>query len=178
MSIGTGQDFISTWKDKGIHDHCCKLGLLLPSPHHATVEIEQSLARSLSNYPLLNTYVETIVQKDGYEASTVHVALGPNGSFYINSSSGENRGGLDPRLDREIDRRISGGFWDHDPIHVTLGVDGSYVLLGKKGDIFWDLKGQYEDLDKALMGSKVGVKVSHFAVSLGTGHFKLNLIRS
>lgn len=54
-------------------------------------------------------------------------------------------------------------------MHVSLGVHGSYVLLGKSGDLLWDLKGHYTDLDEILMGAKSGVK--HVALSIFASNY-------
>jgi hypothetical protein len=51
-----------------------------------------------------------------------------------------------------------------DPVKIAIGVDNAYVMVGKKGDLCWDLQGHYSDLDKALCEVKTGVKVSDFSL--------------
>ena len=62
-------------------------------------------------------------------------------------------------------RLDSSGRWNSDPAKIVLGIDGTYVLVGKKGDVVWDLKGHYGGLDRLLMESKFGVKVSGLYIS-------------
>lgn len=65
------------------------------------------------------------------------------------------------KLGIEIMRRYSEReAYVQDPVHVTLGVEKTYALVGKKGDIFWDFASHYPDLDAKLLHSKVGVEVS------------------
>jgi hypothetical protein len=95
-------------------------------------------------------------------------ALGPGGAYYVSSPGiGQARSGLDSRLEREILRRLNEEkLFVGDPASVTLGIKGSYVLVGKKGDIFWDLKGEYTRLDNMLQSSEVGVEASTLQPSL------------
>lgn len=115
---------------------------------------------SLENYPKLEEYIVDISSAKDIELSSLHVSLGPSGSFYINSNRGQYQMGLDGRLDQEITERLSDDKYVRDPVNVALGVDGSYVLVGSKGDIMWDLKGQYGSLDEELQNAKFGVRVS------------------
>lgn len=117
------------------------------------------LVRSLENYPQLEEYIADISAAKDIELSSFHVSLGPNGSFYINSNRGQYQSSLDATLDKEITERLSDDKYVHDPVNVALGVDGSYVLVGSKGDIMWDLKGQYWSLEEELQNAKFGVRV-------------------
>jgi hypothetical protein len=98
-------------------------------------------------------------KKDDHEKMSC--SLGPDGSYYVNAPNiGQSRKGLDRRLEKELVRRLdSKKLYDGDPASITLGAKGSYVLVGKKGDIFWDLKGEYKQLDSLLQKSEVGVEV-------------------
>lgn len=115
--------------------------------------------RSLENYPELEEYIADISSAKDIDLSSFHVSLGPSGSFYINSNRGQYRGSLDNRLNQEITERVLDGHHVGDPVSVALGVDGSYVLVGSKGDTMWDLKGQYGSLDEQLQNAKFGVRV-------------------
>ncbi|KAK1819516.1 hypothetical protein LTR12_006090 [Friedmanniomyces endolithicus] len=102
---------------------------------------------SLSNYPELKEAYDKGKDEwlESRDFSKIHCSLARNGSYYFNNNSGatakiaQSRNGLD------------------DPQLVALGIDGSYVMLGKKGEILWDLKDHYTDLEKVLQESKSGV---------------------
>lgn len=115
----------------------------------------------MSNYPELKTYLEDTDRKAKFDFAGFNCSLGPNGAFYINNSgSGQYHRKLDPSLQKELDRRVNEeGLWPYDPTHVALGLDGAFVLVGKKGDLFWDLKGKYAFLEKKLQETKQRVKV-------------------
>jgi hypothetical protein len=115
----------------------------------------------LNNYPDLVSYIQDENRGREFDYSTFNCSLGPNGSFYINNSgTGEHYGRIDDALDKELKRRLDKIDWVGDPSQVTLGVGGAFVLVGKKGDLFWDLKGNYEKLDKELQETKQGLQVS------------------
>jgi hypothetical protein len=118
----------------------------------------------LSNYPHLATYLEDKDRKSKFDYAGFNCSLGPNGSFYINNSAtGQHHYNLDPSLERELDERLdASGKWPWDPAQVTLGLDGAFVLVGKKGDLFWDLKGKYVSMEKKLQETKQGVQVSKY----------------
>jgi len=71
-------------------------------------------------------------------------------------------------------RLDSSGRWNSDPAKIVLGVDGTYVLVGKKGDVVWDLKGHYGGLDRLLMESKFGVKTVALSPFNGQHWYLLN----
>ena len=122
--------------------------------------------RQLDKYPVLESYLAGKFKEEKIKYDSMHVSLGPNGSFYINSSVGQHQNGLDPKLQKELDGRLTPeGLWPWDPAQVALGVEGSYVLVGKKGDIMWDLKGHYASLETKLQEAKLGVKVGESTVS-------------
>lgn len=122
---------------------------------------------SLDNYPELKGYLDSGFKEDKFDHEAFHCSLGPDGAFYINNTGpkgGEKwADGLDAKLRAELTRRMSrGDQYIDDPKQVALGVNGSYVLVGQKGDIFWDLKGRYDDLDAKLMASTKAVTVRWF----------------
>ncbi|KAI3317582.1 hypothetical protein HD806DRAFT_526942 [Xylariaceae sp. AK1471] len=94
----------------------------------------------LGNYPTLATYLAGEDRKRFDDE--FHVSLGPNGSFYFNN----------PTVD------FFEGRWYGNPAYVTLGCDGSYVLVGRDGDLLWDLKGNYPSLEKVLQEATTGVR--------------------
>lgn len=120
-----------------------------------------AIAMSLSNYPGLDKW-ESSHSWTAKDHQEMCCSLGADGSYYISAPTlGQSRLNLDNRLDKEIEQRhTEGKMFDGDPASVTLGIKGSYVLVGKKGDLFWDLKGEYKPLDLLLKESEVGVKVS------------------
>ena len=116
---------------------------------------------SLGSYPQLETYIADKLTAKDIELSSFQVSLGPNGSFYVRSNKGELWDGLDDKLVKELNQRLTPeGAYANDPLGVELGVDGSYVILGGKGDIMWDLKGQYGTLDEELQSAQSALAVS------------------
>ncbi|KAK0257977.1 hypothetical protein LTS16_002046 [Friedmanniomyces endolithicus] len=123
---------------------------------------------SLSNYPELseayNKGKDEWIQSRDF--SKIHCSLAQNGSYYFNNNSGatakvgQSHDGLDARLGKEINSKLVGGKFVQDPQLVALGIAQSYILLGNNGEILWDLKDHYTDLEKVLQESKVGVEVS------------------
>lgn len=123
---------------------------------------------SLSNYPELseayNKGKDEWIQSRDF--SKIHCSLAQNGSYYFNNNSGatakvgQSHDGLDARLGKEINSKLVGGKFVQDPQLVALGIAQSYILLGKNGEILWDLKDHYTDLENVLQESKVGVEVS------------------
>ena len=90
----------------------------------------------------------------------VHISLGPEGSYYANNGAGEIYN-LPDSITKEIQARLtSNNSYQHDPSQVAIGIDKAYVMVGNKGDICWDLKGRYGNLDKFLREAVSGVKVS------------------
>ncbi|KAK1056461.1 hypothetical protein LTR74_014877 [Friedmanniomyces endolithicus] len=120
---------------------------------------------SLSNYPELKEAYDKGKDEwlESRDFSKIHCSLARNGSYYFNNNSGatakiaQSRNGLDVRLGKEISSKLEDGKFVQDPQLVALGIDGSYVMLGKKGEILWDLKDHYTDLEKVLQESKSGV---------------------
>ncbi|TKA63819.1 hypothetical protein B0A55_10019 [Friedmanniomyces simplex] len=122
--------------------------------------------RSLDEYPELEKAYEKGNEewlKSG-DFTKFHCSLGQNGSYYFNNKLstaakvGQSRDGLDVRLGKEITRRLEDQRFAQDPQQVALGIGGSYVLVGKNGDIFWDLKDHYADLETILQEAKSGVE--------------------
>jgi hypothetical protein len=113
----------------------------------------------LGSYPRLATDLADEDSQKKFEPNKFHVSLGPNSSYYFNNTAfGQNADKLDVKLDRHLTSRLtSDGHWDRDPIHVTLGCDGSYVSVGRDGDLLWDLKGGYASLETILQEATTGV---------------------
>jgi hypothetical protein len=108
--------------------------------------------------------LEPIVDSGAIERRhAIYVSLGPTGAYFCRVLGvGQSHYVLDSALDKEIkSRQTSDPRSSLDPLIVALGLDGSYVLVGEKGDLFWDLKGRYGDLDNHLMEAKSAVVVSH-----------------
>jgi hypothetical protein len=85
-----------------------------------------------------------------------HVSLTLEGEYFFNNEGFGRRysNGLPTRLLKELKERP-----EDDPLFVALGIDNTFVLVGKKGDVFWDLKGHYGRLDQKLKELDCGVKV-------------------
>jgi hypothetical protein len=112
----------------------------------------------LSNYPQLEKWLED--EKEVPFKRDVHISLGPEGKYYANSGAGQIYL-LPGSISEEIEARLtSNNSYQHDPLQVAIGVDNAYVMVGNKGDVCWDLKGRYGNLDKFLREAVSGVKVS------------------
>jgi hypothetical protein len=123
---------------------------------------------SLPNYPALREYLQKDENKVRFNKEEFYCSLGTEGQFYINNPGcGQYKLFHDQNLERDLTQRLdANGQWSSDPVKVTLGINGAYVVVGKKGDVFWDLKGHYGGLDKLLMEAKYGVQVSILYTSL------------
>jgi hypothetical protein len=117
-------------------------------------------AKRLTNYPNLDRWLES--EKNRLKVPEFHCCLGPEGQFYVNNVSYGQRVKLDPSIMKEVKARFDSDEYGGDPVKVAIGVDYAYVTIGKNGDLCWDLKGHYSDLDKALCEATTGVKVSDF----------------
>lgn len=122
-------------------------------------------ARRLTNYPDLDRWLES--KKNRLNLPEFHCSLGPEGQFYINMSYGQLA-----KLDPSIVKERKACFTSGDLVKVAIGVDCAYVMVGKKGDLCWDLQGHYSDLDRALCNAKSGVKVRDFLVLTSAYYIK------
>jgi hypothetical protein len=114
----------------------------------------------LSGYPLLKDCLED-EEKKKFNNKMFRCSLGIPPTFYMNASGvGQYKSFNEKALREECKSRLEDASWVRDPAYVSLGIDHSWVLLGKKGDLLWDLKGHYTDLDKALQETTIGVRVS------------------
>jgi hypothetical protein len=66
------------------------------------------------------------------------------------------------KLDLSIMEEFRARSASDDPVKVAIGVGHAYVMVGKKGDLCWNLQGHYSNLDRVLCEAKAGVKVSDF----------------
>jgi|SRR5579871_6983409 len=118
------------------------------------------LAKRLKNYPDLDRWLES--NKNKFNVQEFHCSLGAEGQFYVNNLSRGQYAKLDPSIMKEIKARFINDKYGGDPVKLTIGIGYAYVMVGKKGDICWNLRGNYSNLDKILCEANSGVKVSDF----------------
>lgn len=125
-------------------------------------------AKRLTNYPDLDRWLES--KKHKLKVPELHCSLAAKGQFYVKCVSHGYCARLDPSIMKEVKARV-GSY----PVNVAIGVDNAYVMVGKKGDLCWDLQGHYSNLDKVLCEANAGVKVSDFpGVDFSPGKGKAN----
>jgi len=117
-------------------------------------------AKRLTNYPDLDRWLES--KKNRLNMLEFHCSLGAEGQFYVNNVSQGQHARLHPSIMKEVKTRYTSDKYSGDPVKVAIGVDYAYVMVGKKGDLCWDLQGHYSNLDKVLCEANDGVKVSDF----------------
>ncbi|KAK0906114.1 hypothetical protein LTR02_006142 [Friedmanniomyces endolithicus] len=145
IAVGPNDDFFCAWK---------------------STDGRPWLWNSLGNYPELKEAYDKGKDEwlENRDFSKIHCSLARNGAYYFNNNSGatakiaQSRNGLDVRLGKEISSKLEDSKFVQDPQLVALGIDGSYVMLGTNGEILWDLKDHYTDLEKVLLESKSGVE--------------------
>lgn len=112
----------------------------------------------MEKYPQLKQWLDDEEEESFKE--DVHFSLGPEGKYYANNGAGQVYQ-LPDSIKKEIKARLtSNNFYQRDPSQVIIGIDDAYVMVGNKGDVCWDLKGRYGNLDKLLREAVSGVKVS------------------
>jgi hypothetical protein len=99
------------------------------------------------------------------DIKTITIDLGPGGSYWASDKNSTAWCNLPAALDKKIDQsRKPGGGWmpGKRPIMVSLGYDGSYIMITEGRAASWNLRGQNAELDTFLTNAKT---FSNIAVS-------------
>jgi hypothetical protein len=88
---------------------------------------------------------------DTKELENTSVSIGPKGSYFARCGSNWISHGLPKDLMTKLDRNKD----KFTPIHVALGVQGSWIVLWSDGDLSYNLRNSYPLLgeSKALLGA-------------------------
>lgn len=81
---------------------------------------------------------------------TTRTVFGPNASYFSITPSGFSWQHLPDGLEVAIQNRMKKGL----PASVALGIQGAYVALFTDGQIYFDLEGQYPEVDTLLRNSE------------------------
>ena len=79
---------------------------------------------------------------DSKQLKDTSVSIGPKGSYFARCGSSWISHGLPKDLQKKLDRNKD----DFTPIHVALGLHGSWIVLWSDGDLSWNLRSSYPGL--------------------------------